>query len=280
MLTTNDFFFSAKNCTFIVLIQIESMPQPNIKNKQSSNTLNTIWKLIHSFYKKEDTNVYFISGMCYNCSVFDKLKLPKGFKKKYIEWHIPCQDETLEQYSRAMASAIDTTKPFVLVGYSFGAVIMQEMNKFLNPVKCIIISSFKSEEEIPMLFRAVKRTNLAERIPMRIYSSTEFVTNAFNQLVYNMPTSELARYMTYLDPIYVKWAVKQITGWTPSNKCKHLYHIHGTIDQIFPYELIHNAFPVEDGDHLMVIKKADVVSSILSGILLMKEEQFTGTNTK
>lgn len=241
------------------------------KNSKRRNLLKTIWQSIVGT-KKNDVNVYFISGMCYNCSVFDKLKLPKGFKKKYIEWHIPRPDESLDEYAHTMAGKIDPSHPFVLVGYSFGAVIMQEIDRFLNPVKSIMISSFKSEDEIPNLFRAVRRTNLVERVPMRVYSSTEFITNAFNRFVYNMPTSELAQVMTYTDPAYIKWAVKQITEWVPGGSHKHLYHIHGTLDQIFPYEHIRNAFPVEDGDHLMVLKKAGIVSSILSGILLMKEE--------
>ncbi|WP_029902245.1 alpha/beta hydrolase [Prevotella sp. 10(H)] len=242
------------------------------QESKKPNPLKNLWKSIRSIWKKDTaTDVYFISGMCYNCSVFDKLKLPKGFNKKCIEWHIPRPDESLEEYAREMAKAIDTSRPFVIVGYSFGAVIMQEMNKFLSPVKSVIISSFKSRTEIPALFRAVRMTNLVERVPNRLYSSTDFVTSAFNRLVYNMPTSELASVMTYVDPVYVKWATKQITEWIPAENCKHLYHIHGTLDQIFPYENIRNAFPVEDGDHLMVLKKADVVSSILSGILLIKE---------
>lgn len=239
-------------------------------SKQPSSPLKQLWKRIKRIWKPE-INVYFISGMCYNCSVFDHIRLPKGYRKVYIEWHIPRPDESLNEYAHTIAKCIDTTQPFVLVGYSFGAVVIQEMNKFLTPLKTVIISSFKSEHEIPTLFRAVKMTNLIERIPHRLYSSTDFVTNAFNRFVYHMPTSELSQVMTCTDPVYIKWAIKQITEWIPENKYKHLYHIHGTLDQIFPYELIKDAFPVEDGDHLMVLKKADVVSSILSGILLMKE---------
>ena len=56
------------------------------------------------------------------------------------------------------------------------------------------------------------------------------------------------------------------------NKSEHLYHIHGTADQIFPYDRLENVFPVEGGDHLMVVKKADTVSSILDIILLKKED--------
>lgn len=247
-------------------------------DKQTKHTeksiLKIIWKNIKQLWRKdiaEEINVYFISGMCYNCCVFDKLKLPKGFSKKYIEWQIPKPDESLEEYSREMAKDIDTQHPFVLVGYSFGAVIIQEMNNFLHPKKNIIISSFKSEEEIPSLFRAAKRAQIIEKVPMRLYSSTEFITEAFNRFVYHMPSSELVEVMTFTDPVYIRWAMHQITNWTPRLELKNLYHIHGTLDQIFPYEQINSAFPVEDGDHLMVIKKADIVSSILSGILLMKK---------
>lgn len=230
--------------------------------------------LVNWFRKKEikDIKVYFISGMCYNCKVFDKLRLPKGYRKVYIEWYTPRPDELLSEYARTMAKAIDTSCPFILIGYSFGAVIMQEMSLFLKPEKCIIISSFKSKKEIPLLFQAVRKVNLMEYMPKRFFSSTDFITNAFNHLVYNASNSDLAEYMTVTDPVYIKWAVEQITDWIPDNKNEHLYHIHGTADQIFPYDRIENVFPVEGGDHLMVVKKADVVSSILDIILLKKEE--------
>jgi len=248
------------------------MPENSDKKKLRQHPISKLWDKVRQAWKKDETNVYFISGMCYNCSVFDKLKLPKGFNKKYIEWHIPRTDESLDEYTHTMAREIDRSQPFILVGYSFGAVIMQEMNKFLTPVKSVIISSFKSEYEIPTLFKAVKRSNLTEYVPMRVYSSTEFITETFNRLIYHMPYADLAQYMTVIDPVYVKWAVKQITEWIPSAPASHLYHIHGTEDQIFPFEHIRNAFPVEGGDHLMVLRKAETVSLILGGILLMKEE--------
>ena len=53
-----------------------------------------------------------ISGMCYNCKVFDKLRLPKGYKKAYIEWFIPSPDESLSEYAHKMAKTIDTSRPF------------------------------------------------------------------------------------------------------------------------------------------------------------------------
>lgn len=222
---------------------------------------------------KKEKNVYFISGMCYNCKVFDKLVLPKGFRKIYVEWYVPHPDESLSDYAIRMAGNIDRSKPFILVGYSFGAVIMQEMNRFLNPEKSIIISSFKSKGEIPRLFRAAAKANLAERLPVSLFSRTDFITNAFNYLVYNASTADLAEYMTVTDPTYIKWAIEQITGWIPETTTKHLYHIHGTDDQIFPFKQLKRVFPVEGGDHLMVVKKARNVSYILASILLIREEE-------
>ena len=221
-------------------------------------------------FGKRETNVYFISGMCYNCSVFDKLKLPKGFKRNYIEWLIPESNEPLRTYAKRMARQIITRRPFVIVGYSFGAVIMQEMVRFLHPRKCIIISSFKSKEEIPSLFSVVKYTKLAEHVPAKLFEQTEFIINSFNRLVYNADNTELAKYLTVTDPVYVKWAVEQITNWVPKYRTRNLYHIHGTEDQIFPFKNIKNVLPVEGGDHLMLVKKADTVSALLDSILLMK----------
>lgn len=226
--------------------------------------------LKHIFGKRE-MNVYFISGMCYNCSVFDRLMLPKGFKRNYIEWLTPKEDESLRSYAKRMAKVINTRRPFILVGYSFGAVIMQEMVRFLYPEKCVIISSFKSKDEVPALFSVVRHAKLAEYMPKKLFEQTEFITNAFNRLVYNTGSDELSEFLTVTDPVYVKWAVEQITNWVPKYRTPNLYHIHGTEDQVFPFKHIRNVLPVEGGDHLMLVKKSDTVSALLASILLMKE---------
>lgn len=242
--------------------------------KKPSLAVRLINKCISLFRKPKapPKYVYFISGMCYNCKVFDKLTLPAGYVKRYIEWYVPHPDETLTEYTHTMAKGIDTSKPFILVGYSFGAVIMQEMNRFLKPEKSIVISSFKSVEEIPTLFQTARKFNLVGNIPKKLFSQTEFITESFNRFVYNATNEQLKDYMTQVDPVYIRWAVEQITNWVPDMKLEHLYHIHGTDDQIFPLEQIKNVLPVEGGDHLMLIKKAETVSAILDVILLIREE--------
>ena len=212
--------------------------------------------------------VYFISGMCVNCKVFDKIELPAGHEKQYIEWHLPEDDETMEEYTQSMANIIDTTQSFILVGYSLGGIIIQEMNKFLKPKKNILISSMKSIDEIPPLFRIAKKAHITEHLPKQLYTTNKNISSLFTRLVYNMPIDDIEQCVTYTSPEYMKWATYQITHWEPTIKLDNLYHIHGTKDQIFPYKQIQNAFFIEDGDHLMVMKKAEEVNQILNEIIL------------
>lgn len=245
------------------------------KQKKKPSAVSQLIRKCVSLFRKpkpRPKQIYFISGMCYNCKVFDSLTLPAGYEKKYIEWYVPRPDETLSEYAHEMAKSIDTSRPFVLVGYSFGAVIMQEMNRFMEPEKNIVISSFKSPEEIPSLFQTARRFHIVDSLPKKFFQQTDFITEAFNRLVYHATNEELKEYMTQTDPVYIRWAIDNITNWKPEMKLEHLYHIHGTEDQIFPFEQLKNVLAVEGGDHLMVIKKAQTVSAILAAILLIREE--------
>ncbi len=213
-------------------------------------------------------NVYFISGMCVNCKVFDEIKLPEGYKKNYLEWYIPHENETLEEYTQNMAKGIDTSKPFVVVGYSMGAIIMQEMNKFLSPDKNVVISSMKAEDEIPRLFLLAKKIRFSDHFPKKWYAVNKRISNLFAQIVYKMTEQDVDKYVSYTSPEYMQWATSQIVNWTPSVECHNLHHIHGTKDQIFPYLQIRDVYTIEEGDHLMLLNKAEVVNKVLNDILL------------
>lgn len=213
-------------------------------------------------------NVYFISGMCVNCKVFDEIKLPPGYKKIYIEWYTPNGRETLQEYTRNMAKEINTDEPFILVGYSFGGIIMQEINKFLYSEKNILISSIKIKNERPFLFRVAQTSQILKYIPQKLYTVNKTLSNIFTKLIYNMSLDEIEKYVSHTSPAYMKWATYQITNWYSDDYCNNLWHIHGTNDQIFPYKLVKDVITIEDGDHLMVMRKADEINQILNTILL------------
>ena len=213
-------------------------------------------------------NVYFVSGMSANCSVFDKLVLPEGFEKKYIEWYIPDPDESLEEYSRKQAQNVDASQPFILVGYSLGGLIVQEMNKFVKPDKNILIASMKGLNEIPAMFRLGRIIRFARHFPIETIVQNKMVVDLFARLIYSARRDEASKYMTYTDAVYTKWALERILEWKPSVVCHNLYHIHGSRDQVFPVRNIKDAIVIKKGDHLMVIKRHKEVSKVLQDILL------------
>jgi len=212
--------------------------------------------------------VYFVSGLAAGCNVFDRIKLPYGFEKKYIEWYIPKEKETLEEYAENLSRFVDQSAPFSLIGYSFGGIVIQEMNRYLKPEKNIIISSIKDESEIPPLLRLGRKIHFTERFPMDFFSKDSILTELFTRYIYNIKPFESNKYLTCTDPFYLKWSIEKILNWKPSLKCENLYHIHGTDDHVFLFKLIKNAYRITSGDHMMVLKKNREISRLLEAILV------------
>ena len=61
---------------------------------------------------------------------------------------MPEEDESLAHYASRLASTITAPNP-ILLGVSFGGIIMQEVAKQINYKKVVIISSVKTQYELP-----------------------------------------------------------------------------------------------------------------------------------
>ena len=71
-----------------------------------------------------------------------------------------------------MTDEIKHSNP-VLVGVSFGGVIVQEMSKFMEAQKIIIISSVKSKEELPKRFKIAAKSKIYKLFPTKIVTNFE-----------------------------------------------------------------------------------------------------------
>ena len=82
-------------------------------------------------------HVYFMPGMAANPSIFEHIRLPENtFKIHYLEWIIPLDKENLSDYAKRM-SLIIKHENAVLIGVSFGGILVQEMSLFLKLRKII-----------------------------------------------------------------------------------------------------------------------------------------------
>lgn len=214
------------------------------------------------------THVYLMPGLGASSKIFDFISLPKDqFELHYLEWVLPISEaETITELSKRLCESI-TEKNCVLVGVSFGGIMVQEMSKIVNPKKIIIISSIKSSLELPKRLRIAKITKAYKLFPENsINAIADFAKKHFPNLA-KKKVEQFNMYLSVRDPLYLKWAVYNVLHWKETYLIPNLYHIHGTKDEIFPSKHISDYIPIENGTHAMILNKAKQINEILIKLL-------------
>lgn len=199
--------------------------------------------------------VYFMPGMAASPDIFERIKLPEeDFEVHLLRWEMPQGDEKLEDYAKRIASGITAENP-VLIGVSFGGVLVQEMKKFVNPSKVIIISSVKSNREFPRRMRLTKFIKLYKIFPTGMVENFE----KFRSLPFSAKIKErfelYDKFFDRREKQYLDWALKSILLWNRRDPDESVIHIHGTADEVFPARYLEKFIPVEGGTHIMIINK-------------------------
>ena len=207
--------------------------------------------------------VYFISGLGADRRVFRKLVFPSNFELFYLDWISPLKNEGLESYAARMATNIDTSAPFYLIGLSFGGMLATEITKKLNPVHTFLISSIPVFKNLPWYYRMAGRANLQKMVPLSLIKTS----NSFGLKFMGATTLEdrtlLKQLVKDSDASFIKWALTCILTWRNMEKPSNLTHIHGTSDNILPIKCTTPNFTVKAGGHFMVHSNAAEISKII-----------------
>lgn len=230
---------------------------------------------------KEDAgliHVYLMPGMATDGAIFENISLPpERFKIHYLQWEIPEKNESLEDYTKRFLKYIKHENP-VLIGVSFGGVIVQELAKFLNLKRLIIISSVKCTDELPPRMRFASKTGLFKLIPTRLADYVDF----FEKIAVGDFLKTRARlykqFISIKDKQYLDWAIKNMVNWKCERPDEKVIHIHGDKDEIFPIKNIRDAIIVKGGTHIMIINRfrwfnENLPELIVSGKLKKKEKE-------
>ena len=215
--------------------------------------------------------IYQISGLGANGNAFRNLRLNSDFEQVYIPWLEPERNETLAHYSERMLENINPTEDFLLMGLSFGGIIVQEMNRFVDPKHTILISTVKNREELPLLFRFSSRVNAHKIIPMSFLTSNQvFSYMMLRKLYYTKKQDALDDIFEYKDAKYLRWSIHKIVNWKHSAAYqeKNLTHIHGNRDIVFPIGNIKDCIVVDGGTHIMVMQKPKMISEEINKVLI------------
>ena len=196
-------------------------------------------------------------GLAASSMVFENIKLDsKKYSLHRIDWIQPKKNESLNAYCFRLSKKIKHDNP-ILLGVSFGGIIVQELNKIINVKKLIIVSSVKSHKEFPILYKIARDYQLNNALPFGMFDN--FIKFSLklniNKLYKRIDLAE--RYLTERDEIYLEWAVSSLLNWKQEEYRPDLIHIHGDKDNVFPTRYIKNAIIVKDGTHAMILIKSD-----------------------
>lgn len=217
--------------------------------------------------------VYFMPGLAASTSIFERIKFPElEFELFFLEWQIPNEKETLKEYAKRMTEKIVHENP-VLIGVSFGGILVQEMVRFIKVQKVIIISSVKSNLEFPKRMVLAKKTKAYKLIPISLVRNIESLAKfSFGKKV-NERLKLYKKFLSVRDEYYLNWAIEQVILWDRIDIDSEVIHIHGDADDVFPIKYIKDCIVLKRGTHIMILNKYRWLNANLPGIILDKYKE-------
>ena len=212
--------------------------------------------------------VYLMPGLAASSKIFERIALPEDvFEMIPLEWEIPLGNEPLTDYAKRITKKIKHENP-VLIGVSFGGILVQEMAKYVDARKVIVISSVKSNLEFPRRMKIAKTTKAYKLIPMSLILNVESLARfSFGEKV-NQRLKLYEKFLSVRDINYLEWAVEKVILWGRTAVDENVIHIHGDADEIFPIKYIRNCIVVKGGTHIMILNKYKWFNANLPTIIL------------
>ncbi|WP_269237310.1 alpha/beta hydrolase [Flavobacterium flavigenum] len=212
--------------------------------------------------------VYFMPGLAASPTIFERIKLDETvFETFLLEWEIPNLKEPLSDYALRITKNIKHKNP-VLIGVSFGGILVQEMARHIEARKVIIISSVRCNAEFPRRMKIGKTTKAYRLIPMKLILNIENLAKySFGEKI-NKRIKLYEKFLAVRDLNYLQWAVESVICWDRNQIDEKVIHIHGDQDDVFPIKYINKCIVVKGGTHIMILNKYKWLNENLPSIIL------------
>ena len=214
-------------------------------------------------------SIYLMPGMAASPKIFELIKFPPNYKIIYLTWIKPNLNETLKSYAKRMSILINDINP-VLIGVSFGGILVQEISKHIKVKKLIIISSVKSKVELSLSMKFAKKTGIHHLLPLNWIDDLEkLLLFVFGPSI-KARVDTYKKYLSERDPDYLKWSINQIVNWKQIKYDKNIIHIHGEKDKVFPLNYLErnkNFITIKNGTHATILRDSTWFSKNLPLII-------------
>lgn len=203
-------------------------------------------------------------GLAAGPEIFENLTLDKNlYELHYLEWITPLAlEESITNYAMRMSDNIKHEN-VVLVGVSFGGIMVQEISKFVDTKKIFVVSSVKTNHEFPKRFKMASMSKIYKLFPTKIVSNFEDYAKFFLGKSLKKRAKIYKKYLSVRNEKYLKWSIHNVLHWKQEKPLENTLHIHGTKDHVFPIKNIVGAIEIQGGTHVMIITKAKQISKII-----------------
>lgn len=211
--------------------------------------------------------IYVVSGLGADFKVLEKIRFPGHHEIVFIDWLIPQLNEDFSQYVIRMAEKINQEEPFYLLGYSFGGIMVQEINKLKPAQKVVIMGSIKSDKEKSKLIRTGEITKIPRILPLGLFNDKAANVYGVVRKLFDPKNPKVLQYFKVRDPYYLKWSVEKISDWKFEEN-PDVIQILGDRDIVFPIKNSKPNYIIKGGTHLFPATKYKEVSDILGKVFV------------
>jgi pimeloyl-ACP methyl ester carboxylesterase len=214
------------------------------------------------------TTIYCFHGQGSTGKIFGDLRVDSSYIIQLVEYSTPEKGMTMQSFAKALATQIDTTAPFILLGVSLGGMLCTELSEWLHPRQTIIISSAKNRGELPFRYRFQKTIPLYKLFPGKLLVLGAKILQPIVEPDRRKNKETFKEMLASKNGSYMKRTIQLVINWERTSNTHKIYHLHGNNDHTLPYRNIKTPdFTVNNGSHMMTLTRAEHISAVLNGIL-------------
>lgn len=207
------------------------------------------------------STIYIFSGLGADYRAFEKIDFG-NLPIVHISWISPQKNETIENYAQRISEKILDENP-ILIGLSFGGMMLMEIAKIKKTKQIILISSAKTKYELPWIYRFLGKIKANKLIPSSILTKSNFILNWLFGANSIEEKQLLKAIIKDTDILFMKWAINEISHWKNVEIPNNVIHIHGNNDKIIPIRNVKANFTIQNGSHLMTLNKSKEIQDII-----------------
>jgi hypothetical protein len=206
-------------------------------------------------------NIYAIPGLGTTEQLFSNTAI-KGAQFYILDWPLPEKDDTMQSYAKKFLPQIDTSKPFCLMGVSFGGMLCTELSKIISPQKTFLISTCKSRNELPWFIRFFKYMPVYKYISESGHRKMAYR----GRWIIGFGKAYIPEFLGMVSSMkknYFRYCMHMIVNWNGMGFPKNALHIHGTADRLLLYRYVKADHAITDGSHAMIVFRAEEINKIV-----------------